>query len=1777
MPTPPSDSFLSDYLAQQRETYKQQILSASQVSRPGISDSKPVAQPAPETGFLGGLIDFVSRPLYAATNIADKALDLPERFEQGEALQGIGNLLVSPVTGFFSGGILGEARPQDKNYTSDIIEKASDVAYRNTPGYVDVKDNVDPVVKGIAGFAGDLLFDPLMYVRGATIAKGLGAVTRGIKAVSDIKAVTGKARTALGIPKAEEAAETLAKATEQPDIRNVGDVVNNNPAPAQSALKASEVIQQSVAKGDLPAKTYASGLRSTINATAFKPGQKPLLRTKMEKFLDNLKLEKIASLTPAPQREMPFEEWLDEFSSFPDGIDLSDVPINATKVGSITLKQGNLQELVTKLDKLPDAQRAEFDEKYLDVFVDDILRPIYSRQVEAIRAGERVDILGRPVPEAEVLTGAAAAVARLAELAGTERANAEAILGPELFGSIRRMDPPRMAKFLDAAQKVAAKNGVVEAMGPVRRGSAEAKLLDRFGIDLDRFRAAQDDLAERINALRATGPARPLDEAIDGLLADRGFMAELTARLNEVGLSGDIVDDSAEAIRKALKSSFTKNFDTSDLVARGYKPTIAKNGEVYVTDEELGKGVARILNSYNSGAQNDFYEALSKEFDVLYKGILKLGPGGKPIKKLEGKTTVYEYEELPAYVRGGRGSKAYRAYKGYDLAELKEKATIAALKSAEDYVSSKGIPIVMDTTSVGALREVKTLRFSDIYELSNIGLRQLANAGTISPLVAERLMQLLLFNGDTGLSRFQFMEASLAVMRGVDKDELLEVLRATKDKYGRTLDPKTNWLAGKNKKGEFGFYPKNQQLPNVSDIPGLELVPFFKQIKGENVFMGHKAMWASDDAANYLADAMLTARNGFDNVAQIRKEQYLARSIEEVNTFAPEIATNLIRLFTDEQATRNALQAVDNLGSIVIDYAKAIDATELAAVYGAGAVRNVIPSTVHSAAKYATAFEEALARGDEAYLQTLRRQAADENLKDFIIISEEGLRAADDVNANPQAFDEATRVQAERVAEVAADTPPAQHNGFAQILLGVSKILSPLNAKWGMDVRNHLSTWLEFESLGVSVGTYLSKLKTLDNLRKKYPTSPDGKVPLLTEAMRELQTLVRQSVRGGDDVLEAIAKQSNPALREAMTELYGEVGKLFSVNSKLIGKLTGSLNSPFGRMGLTPEQLNRYFMRTKILGSTDGLARLPESGSFLDFDKILKEANELYGGNRLAATLDQWTDWTIDNPIDFLTSTHAALYKMATEVQFVDNFGAYALREGLGTNNAAKAAELGFVKLDPSVNTHFGHILPGNLYVDESMAYIFNRMDEAMRPSALYDTPFGKAINTYFDPIQNRWKTTVTILRPGHHIRNMVGSLSLRFFALGTKYFGSSDLLSGRILSRKNTYTDVDMIRASDNMTNSIPKDSEVVINTPLGNLTARQLEDDFYKYLAIEGKRAEDLMEDQILKTRFSQNVDKFFQVVTFNLGKRGGMPEEIALDASWYVQHRNILAHYIQALRQAADATPKNPFVRGLTDTAVPKNLDEARALALESALKYHPTPNMLSAWEKVFPRRLFPFYTWIKLASVALAEASILHPARTLTAIPKASYNLAVAMGVDPYSMYHPFPTDQMFPSFLTDEMTGPQAEIDNKYIAISPGFASLDLYNTFANPVEGATQLLNPMIRIPIELLAGSRLGTQAPITDMSDYIDSSIPGVNYVSNITGRSIAGLGAPQSQVERGNKTVFDQSLSAFNWVTGLGVRNYTRPNYINFAEIEKRNAAAEEAKVEENIVNFLLGRLQ
>jgi hypothetical protein len=129
----------------------------------------------------------------------------------------------------------------------------------------------------------------------------------------------------------------------------------------------------------------------------------------------------------------------------------------------------------------------------------------------------------------------------------------------------------------------------------------------------------------------------------------------------------------------------------------------------------------------------------------------------------------------------------------------------------------------------------------------------------------------------------------------------------------------------------------------------------------------------------------------------------------------------------------------------------------------------------------------------------------------------------------------------------------------------------------------------------------------------------------------------------------------------------------------------------------------------------------------------------------------------------------------------------------------------------------------------------------------------------------------------------------------------------------------------------------------------------------------------------------------------------------------------------------------------------------------------------------------------------------------------------------------------------------------------------VFNQFAsgNPIDTILNNANPALKIPIELLTGTRLGTQSRIRDYSDYIDSSLPGVNYVANVSGQSVTGSlyslltrGAmdPQLQFELGNKSSNDQLISAVNWLTGIGLIDYSRPSYIRFAQQEQRQANQE-----------------
>jgi hypothetical protein len=234
--------------------------------------------------------------------------------------------------------------------------------------------------------------------------------------------------------------------------------------------------------------------------------------------------------------------------------------------------------------------------------------------------------------------------------------------------------------------------------------------------------------------------------------------------------------------------------------------------------------------------------------------------------------------------------------------------------------------------------------------------------------------------------------------------------------------------------------------------------------------------------------------------------------------------------------------------------------------------------------------------------------------------------------------------------------------------------------------------------------------------------------------------------------------------------------------------------------------------------------------------------------------------------------------------------------------------------------------------------------------------------------------------------------------------------------------------------------------------------------------------------------------------LSLQGGRIQHATGQVSEYREHFTRMKHFLQIVHKAQESGVDH-LGRPIKDTTA------LLEYASKRVMKYHPDVTMLSNFEKKYARRVIPFYTWMRGALPAMVESTVLHPAR-VNAVNKASYNLAVAMGVNPDSLSDPFPTDQLFPSFLTEQMQGPQFAVNGSYFAINPGISSWDIANTFApDPVRGVLGMVNPMIRVPAELASGGAGGPARRSTTSRTTSTARCPFLNYLANMSGYSPTG----------------------------------------------------------------------
>lgn len=434
--------------------------------------------------------------------------------------------------------------------------------------------------------------------------------------------------------------------------------------------------------------------------------------------------------------------------------------------------------------------------------------------------------------------------------------------------------------------------------------------------------------------------------------------------------------------------------------------------------------------------------------------------------------------------------------------------------------------------------------------------------------------------------------------------------------------------------------------------------------------------------------------------------------------------------------------------------------------------------------------------------------------------------------------------------------------------------------------------------------------------------------------------------------------------------------------------------------------------------------------------------------------------------------------------------------------------------------------------------------------------PKSKFIQHY-DRVLSMWKSGVTIYRPAHHIRNMVGDIYLGW--MDGVNFLKPYLLAAKVQrSMRGAYTnlsDVDRLVeiGALNRNYKTPEPNQVLFRNRSGiGFTAEQVAAVAHQKGLLEHART---LED-IIDLGESGKFKPF-----------GGKVQAVARGASELQNHNARLAHFIDKVIKSHGSNLQNIFEQ-----------------ASRRARKWHPSGLDLTDFERKALRRVIPFYSWLRKSTPLLIEGLVMNPGKAV--IPAKIHDaLQDYQGIDTPGRHDPFPVDQMFPEWLRAQGIGPISAPDGLMGKLSnqdpPGYVMgglglnplSDLVAQLETPGKSIATSLTPAVQVPTELLTGRKIFTQEPISGlearpgaMQQYIGEQIPVYSALQGITGITPFG-----TETKRGSS-----QEALINFLTSAGIKG-TGP-YVKQARYEKLASGKMQRKIgREQLIEELRKRLE
>lgn len=1658
-------------------------INKNQSGKAPVASARPAFNPAPAPtstsltsnkppqDTLSWLFDILSRPLFGVQNTinagvdrtAQAAKDIQKGDIAGAIGQGVQDLGAKALGGDFLTGFFSQD-PNQQKYTGQTMEHIADTSGSFDPNYKNVQDNVNPWVKGIGGFVGDVALDPLTYIPGAVLVKGFKGANTALKAAvhaggaaGDAARVSEKAAARVAkerevltsmaekqgttVDKLLEADPTLAKylkpeaidipLSEKLAVPKAPKVPKGETPVPKTIDEAAALLEQGTPK--IPAAAIPKSLTEQLAAH---PRNAPI-----GKMLDSLEKDVAASAkvtTKAPPlKPLIAKDWLKEHVRIGGATDTVVDGVRVISENKPFIARSLLKDQYWKTAGLGKSLDAEQVSNFLKsrgvppsakLELNNVLKSQYADYVDGFNAAAKnkmrmgVDFNELPNLPASVTKLSDTLAAFNARLAADMDA-VEGVLGQQLTSYLKAKKSP--ARF-------------VEAIDTLKKALVGASPVDEI-----MAKAAKDSEGA---ALRALFSSLGID--VKSTLAAREGVADLSQ--TEVLKSMMVGEVSEDAMKQAKAFQAAHHQELVNLPER-YS---FESGSGTLRDaEEIGSGLGRNARELNSFSMYTFgrhlWGAAKEELGKLTKrpdGTWKLG--GEP------------------------------------YAEAAKSVIMPWARARDSVLAANRIPMY-----IGTGNEKRMMYWSQLVDI----LSETGEAGRLA-------MRPVLWNGDTLIPETNLAEAARMVVAGAD-DEAVRAMLLNDLKHGEKgllNQPMPNPMSSG---GVFGFRTrlpkkyaveeKRRKLFSPEDTPGISWRP-----KGKS---GWEKVYSSEKLTNDVLDTLKAAKNDLAETMVANEKAFGDQIIKDTYDLTDEALRRFEDLMTDPAKIAQALQEFADSPAVVRDLANLSKATGRGQVAASVLVESSVEGVRKAGAKGAV---DTVKATTAAGRKSVKKSPADVVKETVDAGKTSAQKAATAVMDDTQKIaSEATGIP---IAEIDLASSGVTYGGVsANRWMKLDPLRKMFDSKW--NVKDIYQTYHSSGNLNMVFNGQINRI--LNDLSKQFDR------PSIAAAFRNIQNgTVTEGVAG-----------AVPGLRSALDHIFlttddGLLGNSFFRNNESIY----SLNEAMAHAGM--EQV-------------------------IDVDAALKLAKiNKTSINEEAAK--QWREWSIEDPADFISRMATASSQLVTDQAVGQSFVRLAEAKGW----TSKVMKPGYVKITSTGESKYLNHIDTELFYDRQIADQLHMLDQVSRQSRSLDGEMGKFIHKYLDPIQNAWKYAITLPRPGHHIRNFNGDQSMTFVAEGTENLMSSVKKTFKVLAVRNDYEGVDVVRTLNHFGDfKTPGKGDIILkSSKFGDWTA----DDIFKDASEAGIMPTYRVNEDFLLEDVAQS--SFIQKTADALTLRHGKIEKLAGGVSEYRDHYSRLQHFIQ-------------FIEKAEKTGTYKTRAEVMLAAAAQVKKFHPDANMLSTFEAKYMRRIIPFYTWLRGVMPAVAETLGTQPGRILV-FPKASFNIATAMGVNPDSLADPFPSDQMFPSFLTDQVAGPVfGSAASGYWGLNPGVAHMDVLNMLgADPVRGILGATSPIGRVPFEMMAGGSLGTGAQIKDNSDYLDSTLPGVNYISNVTGQSVTGSlfnmlsGSgrgldPQYQVGAGNKGPIDQASSAFNWLTGLGLNNQSRPNYINYAEIEKRNRAA------------------